>query len=75
LPGYYVAIGTSGNQFKNAPCIGALMTTLIGDGLAGGDNDVAPVQWTAPYTGAVLDLCHYSRRRSPNPHSSDSVPG
>ena len=25
LPGYYMAIGTSGNQFKNAPVVGDLM--------------------------------------------------
>lgn len=29
IPGYYMAIGTSGNQFKNAPVIGYLMTELI----------------------------------------------
>jgi sarcosine oxidase subunit beta len=75
LPGYYVAIGTSGNQFKNAPSIGPLMAALIADGLAGHDHDVTPVQWTAPNTGAVLDLGHYSRRRRPNPNSSNSVLG
>lgn len=75
LPGYYVAIGTSGNQFKNAPVIGALMTALITDGLSGGDHDTTPVSWTAPRTGAVIDLDHYSRRRSPNPESSNSVLG
>jgi glycine/D-amino acid oxidase-like deaminating enzyme len=29
LPGFYVAIGTSGNQFKNAPVVGALMDRII----------------------------------------------
>lgn len=29
LPGYYVAMGTSGNQFKNAPLVGDLMATII----------------------------------------------
>ena len=28
LPGFYVGIGTSGNQFKNAPVIGALMDRI-----------------------------------------------
>ncbi len=75
LPGYYVAIGTSGNQFKTAPCIGAVMSALVGDGLAGGDHDSSPVHWTAPHTGAILDLSHFSRRRAPNPSSSNSVLG
>jgi sarcosine oxidase subunit beta len=75
LPGYYVAIGTSGNQFKNAPSIGPLMATLIGDGRRGGDHDVTPVVWTGPRTGAAIDLAHYSRRRLPNPDSSHSVLG
>jgi sarcosine oxidase subunit beta len=75
LPGFYVAIGTSGNQFKNAPVIGAIIAALIRDGIAGGDHDVTPVAWTAPHTGAVVDLAHYSRLRSPNLDSSNSVLG
>jgi sarcosine oxidase subunit beta len=75
LEGFFVAIGTSGNQFKNAPVIGAIMATLIGDWLAGGDHDREPVSWTAPLTGAVVDLGHYSRRRTPNAESSNSVLG
>jgi sarcosine oxidase, subunit beta len=75
LAGYYVAVGTSGNQFKNAPVVGSIMAALIDDWLAGGDHDGAPVQWTAPRTGAVIDLSHYSRLRSPNPDSSNSVLG
>ena len=31
--GFYVAIGTSGNQFKNAPMVGKLMTELIDGGV------------------------------------------
>jgi sarcosine oxidase subunit beta len=75
LAGYFVAIGTSGNQFKNAPVIGSIMSALITDARAGGDHDVTPVQWTAPRTGAVVDLSHYSRRRPPNPDSSNTVLG
>ena len=29
VPGYYMAIGTSGNQFKNAPIAGAMMAALV----------------------------------------------
>jgi glycine/D-amino acid oxidase-like deaminating enzyme len=75
LAGYYVAIGTSGNQFKNAPVIGAVMTALITDGRDGGDHDATPVRWTAPRTGNVIDLSHYSRLRTPNPDSSNTVLG
>jgi sarcosine oxidase subunit beta len=75
LPGYYVAIGTSGNQFKNAPCVGPLMAALVADGLQGGDHDAEPVDWSGPRTGVRIGLRHYSRRRRPNPSSSNSVLG
>ena len=75
LPGFFVAIGTSGNQFKNAPVIGLLMLALIKNWLDGGDHDTRPVQWVAPHTGSVLNLAHYSRRRTPNQGSSHSVLG
>ncbi|HEX3824880.1 MAG TPA: FAD-dependent oxidoreductase [Mycobacteriales bacterium] len=75
VPGYFVAIGTSGNQFKNAPVVGQLVTALITDWLDGGDHDTSPVSWTAPRTGAVVDLSHYSRLRAPNADSSNSVLG
>ena len=29
LPGFYMAIGTSGNQFKNAPIVGEMMADII----------------------------------------------
>jgi sarcosine oxidase subunit beta len=70
-----VAIGTSGNQFKNAPVVGPMVTALITDWLSGGDHDTSPVSWTAPRTGAVVDLSHYSRLRAPNADSSNSVLG
>jgi hypothetical protein len=51
------------------------MRALIANWLAGGDHDTQPVEWTAPRTGSVLNLAHYSRRRVPNPDSSFSVLG
>jgi sarcosine oxidase subunit beta len=75
LPGYFVAIGTSGNQFKNAPVIGSVLTAIVTDWMAGGDHDTRPVSWAGPHTGAVLDLSHYSRRRQPHQASSHSVLG
>ena len=64
LAGYYVAIGTSGNQFKNAPVIGQLMTALITECEAGRDHDADPVIWRAPHTQLDVDLSHYSRLRA-----------
>jgi sarcosine oxidase subunit beta len=75
LAGYYVAIGTSGNQFKNAPVVGPLLWSVISHELAGGDHDLRPAHWTGPRTGIAVDLSHYSRLRSPNLDSSNSVLG
>jgi sarcosine oxidase subunit beta len=74
LPGYYVAIGTSGNQFKNAPVIGQIMAGLITASESGQDHDHDPVTWHAPHTGLEVDLSHYSRLRSPHA-SSGTVMG
>ncbi len=39
LPGFYLAIGTSGNQYKNAPAVGSFMSELINYCERGNDND------------------------------------
>ncbi|MYW90711.1 FAD-binding oxidoreductase [Amycolatopsis rubida] len=75
LPGFYVAIGTSGNQFKNAPVVGRFLTALIEQVENGADHDANPVQFRAPHTGAKIDLGAFSRRRSPNRGSSGTVMG
>jgi len=51
------------------------MLALIKNWLDGGDHDTRPVQWVAPHTGSILNLAHYSRRRTPNQGSSHSVLG
>ena len=43
LPGYYVAMGTSGNQFKNAPVVGQLMAALVAAVEGGHDHDRDPL--------------------------------
>jgi sarcosine oxidase subunit beta len=63
LPGYYVAIGTSGNQFKNAPVVGLFMAELILRCEGGHDHDASPIEFVGPRTGNPIDLGHYSRRR------------
>jgi glycine/D-amino acid oxidase-like deaminating enzyme len=75
LPGFYMAIGTSGNQFKNAPVVGHVMAELIERVEQGHDHDAEPLKVKARYTGAELDLGFYSRRRQVNPDSSFSVNG
>ena len=75
LPGYYMAIGTSGNQFKNAPVAGAMMATLIDYCEGGADHDKNPLQFRLSYTDASIDVGFYSRLREINPESSFSVIG
>ena len=64
LDGFYVAIGTSGNQFKNAPMVGLLMRSLIEACEEGHDHDSEPVVVTGPATGLSIDLGQFSRRRT-----------
>lgn len=75
LPGFYMACGTSGNQFKNAPVVGELMAALIGYEATGGNHDTVPLQWRLTRTGHKIDLGFYSRRRQPNADSSGTVLG
>jgi sarcosine oxidase subunit beta len=75
LGGFYMAIGTSGNQFKNAPVVGHLMAELIDKVESGHDQDNEPLQVKARYTGVELDSGFYSRNREINPNSSFSVNG
>jgi sarcosine oxidase subunit beta len=75
LQGFYMAIGTSGNQFKNAPVVGRLMAHLIEACENGNDHDRDPVKVVGPYTGQILNAGFYSRLRALNQESSFSVVG
>lgn len=75
LDGFYVAIGTSGNQFKNAGVAGHMMAELIEAVEAGHDHDADPLHVTARYTGLDLDLGTFSRNREINRQSSMTVHG
>ncbi|MFQ5407603.1 MAG: NAD(P)/FAD-dependent oxidoreductase [Anaerolineales bacterium] len=75
LPGFYMAVGTSGNQFKNAAVAGHLMSELIDACEHGHDHDADPVQVMCRYTPHTLDAGFYSRRREINAESSFSVLG
>ncbi len=59
LPGFYLAIGTSGNQFKNAPVVGDLMAAIIENK----NHDAAPSQLKLEHLGRSVDLSFYSRNR------------
>ncbi len=65
LGGWFMACGTSGNQFKNAPLAGQFMRALVDAADAGVDHDAEPVQFTGPLTGRTIDLGAFSRRRDP----------
>ncbi|WP_410634946.1 NAD(P)/FAD-dependent oxidoreductase [Amycolatopsis sp. cmx-4-83] len=75
LEGFYLAIGTSGNQFKNAPVVGQLMAELIDRVENGADHDAVPVRFRAPRTGLEIDLGAFSRRRNRNTANSGTVLG
>ncbi|MDX1521095.1 MAG: FAD-dependent oxidoreductase [Anaerolineae bacterium] len=75
LGGFYMAIGTSGHEFKNAPPVGYMMSELIHRVENGQDHDNDPVKYKAVYTGNELDVGFYSRNREINPESSFSVNG
>ncbi|MEU0478746.1 FAD-dependent oxidoreductase [Streptosporangium sp. NPDC006013] len=75
LEGFYLAIGTSGNQFKNAPVVGQLMTELINQVENGVDHDASPVRFRAPRTGLEIDLGAFSRKRNRNTANTGTVMG
>jgi sarcosine oxidase subunit beta len=75
LAGFYMAIGTSGNQFKNAPVVGRLIAEVIDACENGHDHDRKPIEIIGPYTGLALDAGFYSRLRDIHRESSFSVVG
>lgn len=65
LHGYFMACGTSGNQFKNAPLAGQFVRAIIDATMSGHDHDADPVQFVGASTGYTIDLGAFSRRRTP----------
>lgn len=70
LSGFYLAIGTSGNQFKNAPMVGDIMATIIMAEQQGVDHDKNPCTLTLKAIGKTIDLSYYSRNRKVRKTSS-----
>ena len=75
LPGFYMACGSSGNQYKNAPVAGKMMTAIIEACENGQDHDTDPVQFDLDHIGHTISLGTFSRNREINPNSSFSVIG
>ena len=75
LAGFYLAIGTSGNQFKNAPVAGKLMAALIEACENGHDHDRQPLDFHLEHVGRDVSIGFYSRNREINENSSFSVLG
>jgi sarcosine oxidase subunit beta len=66
VPGFYVAIGTSGNQFKNAPGTGLIMAHLITEVEKGADHDNQPVVYQCTKSKSAINLATFSRKRARN---------
>ncbi len=75
LPGFYLAIGTSGNQFKNAPIAGELMADIIEATEDGNDQDAEPIDFHLKHIDHSFSSGFYSRLREVNQDSSFSVLG
>jgi sarcosine oxidase subunit beta len=75
MKGFYMAIGTSGNQYKNAPVVGAMMAELIDACEKGLDHDKQPFQFKLRHIGRRINVGFFSRKREINPDSSFSVNG
>jgi len=75
LPGFYMAIGSSGNQYKNAPVAGVIMADLIEACEGGHNHDKDPLGVNLKYINREINLGFYSRNRVINSESSMSVLG
>lgn len=64
-PGVFVAIGTSGNQFKNAPVVGEIMMEFVVASLNGEDTDRSSVSIDLPGLRRRIDASVFSRLRTP----------
>ena len=63
LDGFYMACGTSGNQFKNAPMAATFIRLLIEAAEAGQDHDDDPISYIGPRSGRAINIGAFSRLR------------
>ena len=59
LPGFYMAVGSSGNQYKNAAIAGVMMAKLIEKCEKGHDHDEDPVKLHLKYINREIDIGFY----------------
>ena len=65
IEGYYMAYGSSGNQFKNAGAIGPMMADLVDSCESGLDHDTNPLQHKLKMIDGEIDMSTFSRLREP----------
>ncbi len=75
LGGFYLAIGTSGNQYKNGPVIGQLLAEIIDACEKGQDHDKDPVQVKLRNIDFTLNTGIFARNREIIKGSTFSVLG
>ncbi|MCP4693236.1 MAG: FAD-binding oxidoreductase [Desulfobacterales bacterium] len=75
LDGFYLAIGTSGNQYKNGPVIGLLLAEIIDACENGHDHDRNPVEVNLRNIDFRLNTGFFSRNRDIIEGSTFSVLG
>ncbi len=75
LAGFYLAIGTSGNQYKNGPVVGFMMAEIIHACENGRNHDMDPVKLRLRNIDFTLDTKTFSRNRNIIKNSTFSVLG
>ena len=75
LPGFFMACGTSGNQYKNAPVAGKIMANLVDGFFNNINHDLNPITLNLSKINFKLNLSCFSRNREINDQSSFSVLG
>ena len=74
IDGYFMACGTSGNQFKNAPLAAIFIRLLIEAQEAGLNHDKQPISYVGPRSGRAINIGAFSRLREVQ-HTSGTVMG
>ncbi|MCG8618544.1 MAG: FAD-binding oxidoreductase [Desulfobacterales bacterium] len=75
LDGFYLAVGTSGNQYKNGPVVGYMMAEIIHACENGRNQDTDPVKLKLRHIDYTLDTKIFSRNRDIIENSTFSVLG
>jgi len=63
VDGFYMACGTSGNQFKNAPMAATFIRLLIEAAETGRNHDKEPISYIGPRSGRAINIGAFSRLR------------